>query len=154
MTTTIDDFLVEKGLVSEPEKPKFTIGSFLAHYGIRGMKWGVRRQRGPAGTVSSNPAVKTSTPTKSGKLSDADLQAAVQRMRLEREFRQLSSERTAKGESFTKNLLKDIGKKQVRRVANTAADIAVEQAISKIGAKSKNPQISEVAGRLKPKKKK
>lgn len=153
--TTIDEFLAEKGFVKPPVQKKFTIGGFLKHYGIRGMRWGIRRERGPAGTVSSNPAVKAPTAANPRKLSDQDLQAAVQRMRLEREFRQLrDSERPAKGESFTKNLLKDIGKKQVRRVANTAADIAVEQAIAQFGVKSKNPQISEVATRMKPKKKK
>jgi hypothetical protein len=154
--TTIDEFLEEKGLVKPPvQTKKLTIGGFLAHYGIPGMKWGIRRERGPAGTVSSNPAVKTSTDTSPRKLSDQDLQAAVQRMRLEREFRQLrDSERPTKGESFTKNMLKEIGKKQVRRVANTAADIAIEQAIAQLGVKSKNPHVSEVATRMKPKKKK
>jgi hypothetical protein len=153
--TSIDEFLVDQGLVKPPEKPKFTIGGFLAHYGIKGMRWGIRRERGPAGTVSSNPAAKTATGSSPRKLNDSDLQAAVQRMRLEREFRQLrDSERPAKGESFTKNMLKEIGKKQVRRVANTAADIAIEQAISQLGVKTKNPQVSEIATRLKPKKKK
>lgn len=140
-----------------------TIDDVLAHYGIPGMKWGVLRARGPAGTVSSNPAVKagptvagvkTVTPAKPRKLSDADLQAAVQRMRLEREFRQLAAERTKKGESFTKNMMKEIGKKQVKRVANTAADIAVEQALKKLGAKTDSKGIAEVAGRLGPGKKK
>lgn len=154
--TTIDSLLAEKGLIVVPkteEKSKRpTIGGVLKHFGIKGQRWGVRRDRGPAGTVSSNPTVRTSTPTK---LTDSDLQAAVQRMRLEREFRQLKdSERPAKGESFSKNLLKDIGKKQVRRVANTAADIAIEQAIRQLGVKTKNPQVSELAGRLGPGKKK
>jgi hypothetical protein len=31
---------------------------FLEHFGIRGMKWGIRRPRGPEGTVSSLPGVK------------------------------------------------------------------------------------------------
>ena len=30
--------------------------AFLTHFGIRGMKWGVRRSRGPGGTVSSGIA--------------------------------------------------------------------------------------------------
>lgn len=138
--TTIDEFWAELKL--DP----FGDNEFQ-HHGIKGMKWGVRRERGPGGTVGSNPAASSSH------LSDSDLRDAVNRMQLERQFQQLSTERTAKGESFTKNLLKDIGKKQVRRIANTAVDIAVEQAIHKVGVKTESPGIQEVAKRMKPKKK-
>lgn len=121
-------------------------------HGVKGQRWGIRRDRGPDGTVSGNPANKISSNPR--KLTDEDLRAAVNRMQLERQFQQLSSERVSKGESFTKNMLKEIGKKQVKRVANTAADIAVEQAIKQLGVKTDNQQLGELATRLKPKKKK
>lgn len=143
MTMTIDELFAELKVEADAE-----------HHGIKGQRWGIRRERGPEGTVSSNPAVKTSTPGSPRRLSDADLQAAVQRMRLEREFHQLSAQRVQKGESFTRGLLKDIGKKQVRRVANTAADIAIEKAIAQLGAKTDSKGITEIATRMKPKKKK
>lgn len=125
-----------------------TIGKFLAHYGIKGQKWGVRRDRGPGGTVSSGAKKGLSG------VDDAELMRAVQRMRLEREFKQLSSERQVKGQSFVKSTLKDIGKKQVRRVAGTAADIAVEQALKNLGVKTGNPHLGEIATRIGPKVKK
>jgi hypothetical protein len=138
MTTTIDELFSAIQVVPDTD---------AEHHGIKGMKWGIRRKRGPAGTVSSNPGVSAKH------LSDSDLREAVNRMQLERTFNQLSSERTAKGESFTKTLMKDIGKKQVKRIANSAVDIAVEQAIHKIGVKAESPGIQEVAKRMKPKKK-
>lgn len=44
------------GQLNEEPPPSLQHGSvekFLSHFGIKGMKWGVRRERGPAGTVSS-----------------------------------------------------------------------------------------------------
>lgn len=39
------------------------VENFLAHHGIPGMRWGIRRERGPGGTVGSNPAYKGKTGT-------------------------------------------------------------------------------------------
>ena len=70
---------------------------FLQHYGVLGMKWGKRKARS---TVSSNKKPKStaitkpkqtpkSKPTKR-RLSDAELRAVVNRMRLEREYADLT----------------------------------------------------------------
>jgi len=125
-----------------------TIDEYLEHHGIKGMKWGVRRERGSDGTVSGNLS-KVNPRT----LSDSDLRAAVNRMQLERQFSQLATERVSKGDGFAKNLLKDIGKQQVRRVASKAADLAIEAAIKQAGVKTESKAVQEVAKRLKPKKK-
>lgn len=50
---------------------------FLEHYGVKGMKWGVRKK-----PFSS----KRSLVTNAKKMSDSDLKAAVERLRLEREY--------------------------------------------------------------------
>jgi hypothetical protein len=76
------------------------VDDFLAHFGIKGMRWGIRRPDGPAGTVSSNPAVKTTsddadragstlhTIKKGGTaaVSNSELQHLIQRMNLEKQF--------------------------------------------------------------------
>lgn len=71
---------------------------FLQHYGVLGMKWGKRKARS---NVSSNKKPKNTKNTTKPKpkpkpeppqrrLSDAELRAAVNRMRLEREYADLT----------------------------------------------------------------
>lgn len=46
-----------RGMITGIKNPDLshgeTVDTFLSHFGIRGMKWGVRRSDGPAGTVGS-----------------------------------------------------------------------------------------------------
>lgn len=73
---------------------------FLQHYGVLGMKWGKRKARS---NVSSNKKPKNTKNTTTSKLkpkpkpkptqrrlSDAELRAAVNRLRLEREYADLT----------------------------------------------------------------
>lgn len=146
MTTTIDELFVKFGVLPLEEDAEQS--------GIKGMRWGIRRERGADGTVGGNP-INAKDPRK---LSDADLRSAVNRMQLERQFSQLQAEtsnssRGSKGVNFTKDFLASQGKKQLRRVADKAVDIAVEQAIKQVAGKTGNKHVDEVAKRLKPKKK-
>ena len=89
---------------------------FLQHYGVLGMKWGKRKARS---TVSSNNKSKNteitkpkqtpkpkSKPTKR-RLSDAELRAVVNRMRLEREYADLQYR--ASSRSKVESVVKTIG---------------------------------------------
>lgn len=146
VVATIDEVMLNFGLVPCEDDAEQS--------GIKGMKWGIRRERGADGTVGGNP-LNAKDPRK---LSDADLRAAVNRMQLERQFSQLQAEtknagRAKTGTDFTKKFLADQGKKQLRRVADKAVDIAVEQAIKQVAGKTGNKHVDEIAKRLKPKKK-
>lgn len=85
---------------------------FLQHYGVLGMKWGKRKARS---TVSSNNKSKNtditkpkpkSKPTKR-RLSDAELRAVVNRMRLEREYADLTYR--ASSRSKVESVVRTIG---------------------------------------------
>lgn len=89
---------------------------FLQHYGVLGMKWGKRKARS---TVSSNKKPKSTTITKpkqtpkpkskptQRRLSDAELRAVVNRMRLEREYADLTYR--ASSRSKVENVVRTIG---------------------------------------------
>ena len=103
---------------------------YLAHYGVKGMKWGVRRNRDSSGSSSKGQASASdaSTPKKTVKrqenlsrysddklaskvsekkgldsLSDAELSRLTKRMQLEQSYRELSAKRPrerSKAEKF------------------------------------------------------
>ena len=100
----------------------------LQHHGIKGMKWGVRRTdaqlaraRGSVGpkTQQSKPAAKeepskkaTSTPAKksSGDMTNAELKARIERIKLERELTQLTAKEKSAGRKFVEDVLVNAGK--------------------------------------------
>ena len=85
---------------------------FLQHYGVLGMKWGKRKARS---TISSNKKPKSTTITKpkskskptKRRLSDAELRAVVNRMRLEREYADLTYR--ASSRSKVESVVRTIG---------------------------------------------
>lgn len=100
----------------------------LYHYGVKGMKWGIRRtpkQLGHETTSkkSSKPTplkpktkVKKTVETKVEKtkpksvkeMSDAELNAAINRMRLEQQYSQLSPKQVSKGKAFTNRVINNV----------------------------------------------
>jgi truncated hemoglobin YjbI len=108
------------------------VEDFLAHYGVKGMKWGVRRKSGPASADSArSTAVKTNVKTGGVKsVSNKDLQDAITRMRLEQDFKRLKTNERPVVTRFIASTLQEIGKREVqaqvaKKLARTAAKAAV-----------------------------
>ena len=85
----------------------------LYHYGILGMKWGVRRDRSRSGSSGSSRRKKTLLnlsddartaeklkKKKLGEMSNAELRKLNERQNLERNYRQLNKSHIAKGMAF------------------------------------------------------
>lgn len=121
-----------------------TIESFqdvLAHVGVKGMKWGVRKSRSADRPVSDDAkaasAVRTTAKTSgTAALSNRDLQTAITRMNLEQQYSRLSANNRSPGAKFISNLLGDIGKQQVNRAVNQYANQQLDAAIKKQTASS------------------
>ena len=86
---------------------------FLQHYGVLGMKWGKRKARS---TVSSNKKPKSTKSTTTSKpkpkptrreLSDEELRAVINRMRLEREYADLQYRASSRAK--VENVVKAMG---------------------------------------------
>lgn len=80
---------------------------YLAHFGIKGQKWGVRRFQNPDGTLtqegkdryssangsSKKPAAKKK---KASKMSDQELEEGIKRLKMEQQYNQLLAEVSGK----------------------------------------------------------
>lgn len=135
------------------------VENVLAHYGIKGMKWGVRRRRDSStGRVDPDASddFKAAIAAKSkpaSHLSNQEMQALITRMNLEKQYLSAMTPsvpptRKAKTTKFVKDLLLDIGRTEVQRVAKGAVQIAIESQLKT----AKGGKYAPVAARIKPKK--
>lgn len=116
-----------------------TVEQVLEHFGIKGMKWGVRRKRGPDGRVGggssdsgssssgSSSDRKRKLDSTSGRerksLSNKQLKDAVERMNLEKQYSQLTGERAKPTKSQKlleegKKVAANVARQQVTNAAN------------------------------------
>jgi hypothetical protein len=105
------------------------VDNVLAHYGVKGMRWGVRRRSSsgssnPFSTPKSEDAARAAEALKkpTAALSNDDLQNLVRRLQLEQQFKSLTTtapkvSRRAKAGAFVTGLLLQVGKEQVTRLA-------------------------------------
>jgi len=85
----------------------------LMHFGVLGMKWGVRRQRGPDGTVKSGGSQGSGDYQKSRKmlkrgaknLSNKEMKELTNRLNLEKQLRDLNPGSYKQGMNFAKTAI-------------------------------------------------
>lgn len=93
--------------------------NFIQHYGRKGMKWGVRKDRGGKGSA---PKAKD--------LSDADLKAAVNRMNLEKQYNTLSGQKSTNVGKIFVNGAKKIALNVLQQQAQAAINKKIGEAIT------------------------
>lgn len=113
-----------------------TLDEVLAHHGIKGMRWGVRRRTGSDGRVSGGSSHETSSDAaratdyhtrarSSGThtLSNQELRHLTDRMTLEMRYSEMTAKQAPKsklktGGKFAGEFVAQVGKQQAQRAAN------------------------------------
>ena len=103
--------------------------NYLAHYGVLGMKWGVRRK---SRTTSADSAkVKAIRKKKVNEMSNQELRDANNRLQLERQYKDLTRK-------------KNIGKKALQAFISTAGTITAVTAAAAVYKKTGTAVLEKI----------
>lgn len=105
--------------------------TYLAHYGVKGQKWGVRRFQNEDGTLKiagrlrskNKPESKTWKAKDAGNLSDDELRRRLTRLQQEKQYKEMTASRATRARKW---------------VARTAGKILVATAVGVLAKSATN----------------
>lgn len=100
----------------------------LYHFGVKGMRWGVRRshsQLGQEGKIRSDS--KKNHEIKS--MSDQELRNRLNRLQMEKQYIQLTQKEKSAGRKFIENVLKNAAQQTASKYVSKYMDKGVRSAL-------------------------
>lgn len=114
-------------------------GNELYHYGVLGMKWGVRRDRTKLlGRKKKGKGIDDSDSQKQSisKMTDDELRSRISRLRMEKDYRELtvtkSQKRAEKGKKFVEDVLTNSAKNIATQTVTYLMGKGVNKALGKM----------------------
>lgn len=114
-------------------------GNELYHYGVLGMKWGVRRDRTKLlGRKKKGKGTDDSDSQKQSisKMTDDELRSRISRLRMEKDYRELtvtkSQKRAEKGKKFVEDVLTNSAKNIATQTVTYLMGKGVNKALGKM----------------------
>ena len=118
---------------------------YIAHHGIKGMKWGVRRSKEVLDRLAGrlrkakenrNTPEKQLAKKKVSEMSDSELRTRLNRLEMERKYTQYMNELHPKKQSRAKKVISDILESGTKTVASKAFEKVAKSIFEKEGPKS------------------
>ena len=107
----------------------------LAHFGIKGMKWGVRRAQSQITDSEDHARAvglrKKSRFGKTRKLSNDELKTVIERMNLEQQFSNLKKQRSGDSGKAARDLLISLGKETAKKALTDAGGHVIKNLLKK-----------------------
>lgn len=134
----------------------------LIHWGIKGMRWGVRRYQNPDGSLTpagKKRQVKIEANTQGDdykkaraksvkQMSDSELRSSINRLQMEQQYAQLTAKKKSAGRKWVESLLtdssKDIAKKYIDQYGKMGVDAAINYGVKVAKSKSANEKLKWV----------
>ena len=106
---------------TEYEGANKELSEVLKHHGVKGMKWGVRKDRKASKNSIDTKKDRKKTSRNVKQLSDKELITYINRLQNEKKLKSLVKEDISPGKKFVKDLLVTEGKRQATKYINKAA---------------------------------
>lgn len=100
------------------------VEEFLSHHGVKGMKWGIRKDR-----RSGNAKGSTSSHKPAHELSDEELKRAIERMNLEQQYKNLLNPKPPKKDSEAAKFVKEMGKNLTKDIIKSTSTKLLDQVL-------------------------
>lgn len=136
----------------------------LCHSGVKGQRWGFRRYQNKDGSLTpagreryrknKAEAFKSSSEDKPSeskkksvkKMSDEELKKRIERLKLEKDVKDLESKTTSRGKAFVMDVLEASGKNIATQLTTYAMGTAVNAVAKKAGIKNGTKTVKDAAG--------
>ena len=137
--------------------------NYLYHYGVLGMKWGVRRSRKASAKAGRKSAkqkkeesysedykrVKALKKKKLYEMSNAEIRELNNRMQLETQYKDLKKKNVSKGQKFVTEVVNDVGKQILKDAIKNSVNNAMQDSMSYKTVKNLGINIDKVSNKKK-----
>lgn len=108
------------------------LDAILEHYGVKGMKWGVRKRRSEGDRAKTFGSGRTRFKDKKVKdLDDEEINRRIKRMELEQRYDNLNKSTVKSGKDYASGILSNSGKSAAGAAVGTGVSFLVGRALKK-----------------------